>query len=556
MPLNLNQIERALPRALFSSFLIVLTAFLASSYLWSVQSNIIPSANHEIVYFFAYSIFLLFYCRSTRFDTSLILFISAILIQYSLIEDSEYFIVFFCFSSYIFLSYQCGLAQAANKKSNSAINIILASILIAGSLSAMIVFYQKFLGDSHESINLWTLPLNSPRAYANLAQPNHASTLICSSLLIIAFALPLHRSRTGKYSIIALIIILSLAIFWTGSRTGFLILFLAPFFAKASKVNREILLRSSVGIATIIMALLLQSIFNTQATNPFDRGGSFGRYLLWSMALDLIADKPFLGHGYGSTIEKFSEILLNKPIVNFQENSVPSSSHNILLDTTIYFGIPFATIFFAYFALIFVQKLKKGFDKLQVTAFFAAFPILIHSLLEFPLNYTYFAFPFFFLIGYSISGSYATPHKSTIFFYASRLFVLIVFLLSFTYSVAIIRNYQYIALSFNKLKLEASGIILQNPYKWNDNCILQSYCDFLNIHTISPEKYKEYADLINKVAKNHPTPRSLQLKIINLLYIQKDIKEAEKMMRFYDLIYTPIGGESISKKFPKPMTTS
>ncbi|WP_228731742.1 Wzy polymerase domain-containing protein, partial [Acinetobacter sp. Colony158] len=82
-----------------------------------------------------------------------------------------------------------------------------------------------------------------------------------------------------------------------------------------------------------------------------------------------------------------------------------TSGHNVLLDIIVWNGLPLGLLIIAYMACWILWLNQKAKTLESIIALLMVGAILIHALLEFPLRYAYFLFPFGFLLGFVQSES-------------------------------------------------------------------------------------------------------------------------------------------------------
>lgn len=269
---------------------------------------------------------------------------------------------------------------------------------LVGSLMALMQYFGA-AGTMHFAI----APADLGEAYGNLRQRNQFATL--SSLGLLSM---LWLSRTWRWPYLLLgICCLAAANAASGSRIGLLqwIVVTAAAACWAGPDRRRWLGWSVVALAAYVVAAvvlpgLLESFTGEKGLNVFSRilaGPSCGtRSVLWPNVLELIAQHPWTGWGWGELdyahyvhlygAQRFCDILDN--------------AHNLPLHLAVELGVPAAL---AACALAFWVLLKgrpwAETDASRRIAWLAIAALLLHSMVEYPLWYGPFQMAFGLALG-------------------------------------------------------------------------------------------------------------------------------------------------------------
>lgn len=267
------------------------------------------------------------------------------------------------------------------------LDVILIGLVFSGTISAILSIYQ-WLGFAQDSIFVYKS--GGSRFYANLAQPNHLSTLLMLSILSCVYIF----NKFNLKLILFFIPLLLFSLVLTQSRSAglALIIIVIIVFIKWKIIERSIkfILFSLIPLYFGIAELL--SRINQKIDIVERMSGSFERLAIWQDFFSVFSHLGLLGTGW-KNIEYYQ----------FQYGSnfsgYLSSYHNIFFDLVVIFGM-FGGVFFTY--LFF--KILVLFFRLNTTTDFIVFLMLFvlinHSLLEFPLFYSYFLFVFCILYFY------------------------------------------------------------------------------------------------------------------------------------------------------------
>lgn len=518
--------KKALPRAFFfdsSIFYFSISILISTCFLWSVQSPLISSINNEVVAYISISLLLIFFLSRRlcfQYDAIFFLFLGGLIISTINGVNERYwgtkFIVYLIYAGNALLFYNIAVFNSGNSiKRDNLLKCILLVIIIASVVSNFIVIYQ-WLGYANNDLitNIWIYPASGARLSANLAQPNHLATL-----LVLGICATFYFSEKTDDILIALIFILisSFCIFLTYSRTSYIsLLFVAIYYSYLMRFEKKYILLSFSPIIFLFLISQTFTLWKDISPLPYsavgDRGLESGRYLLWSMAWDGIKDKFWFGYGPGNIIGMYKQILPTH--LSFSEGSVPSSSHNLILDLALFFGVPFALIF----SLVLIKILFNAFNRrggeVFGYAYLAVIPIFTHSMLEYPENYAYFLLPLSLFLGIAnpFKDSEKSNIKKSVFFYFAYIVISFV-------TVCSIFNFYTIENNFKKLRLQNLNVEIKNPFIGSDKCILKMYCDFLDAHLIddisslNDRKYNYLDDL----SESLPTPKVMELAIFKAI---------------------------------------
>jgi O-antigen ligase len=240
--------------------------------------------------------------------------------------------------------------------------------------------------------------------YANLRQTNHFATLTSLGLLALLFlgqrsawvAAPdggLAPLLARKQLVLLLgVMLLALGNALSGSRTGMLqwvLIFAAAWLMPGGQ-------RSVLRLA--VFALLLYSLFVLLApwlaqwvNNPrsgllgrIEDTNAFSRLALWANVLELIGQKPGLGHGWGSlAYAHYSNSFESTRFMEMLDNA-----HNLPLHLAVELGVPVAVAFCALVGWwVWRNKPWAETQPDRQMAWGMLLVIGIHSLVEYPLWY-------------------------------------------------------------------------------------------------------------------------------------------------------------------------
>ncbi|MDE2417085.1 MAG: O-antigen ligase C-terminal domain-containing protein [Burkholderiales bacterium] len=281
------------------------------------------------------------------------------------------------------------LCNAVRDAESDRVHTISYAWMVAALLSAAMGLTQYFgiAGIFGSLVNTADIG----QAYANLRQRNQLATLLNMGLAA-AFALTFDIKRNvaqWRGVVILFAALLAAANAATGSRTGFFQLWVL--IAMGLWWRQEPKLLFLTAIAYSVAAVMLPML---SGTNPFASGilsrvaennlACTSRLTLWSNVLHLIAQKPWLGWGWGEL--DYAHFITLYPGERFCD--ILDNAHNLPLHLAVELGIPVAAAFCGACAwLVWRNKPWSEMDPTRQLAWGVLAVIGLHSMLEYPLWY-------------------------------------------------------------------------------------------------------------------------------------------------------------------------
>ena len=264
---------------------------------------------------------------------------------------------------------------------------ILICVLLSGIFNGFVIFSQYFEVYS-SSLGVWIAEYDEShgRPYGNFGQPNLVSTLLLTSLCISVFLY--HEKIIGFISLSLVAIFFGITLALPSSKTAFLCLFIL-ISASAFLKDRKSFFIFNLSSLFLVMSKLLAS--NTRNIDGSDL--ATGRFELWMTMLNALWASPWIGYGALNTrIAHFN----SRELDIVPRGQVIGSSHNLLLDFLVWFGLFFGVFISIYFIRIIIKYAVN--NKNSFSRIYLILPILIHSQLEYPLFYANFLFIFSFIL--------------------------------------------------------------------------------------------------------------------------------------------------------------
>ena len=306
-----------------------------------------------------------------------------------------------------------GGALASTGLGDAAFRAFCIGLLVAGLASAAIGVIQVYVPQWSDSEWIARSAIEG-RAVGNLRQPNHLSSLLVWSIVAIVWLGQARAIRQGAALGMALLMLFVIVL--TGSRTGAIgTLTLAAWGLLDRRMSRG--LRAALVLSPVAYALLwlgatewahlTHHIFGGE--NRFSGAGdvSSSRFGIWSNTWDLIKAHPWFGVGFGEfnfawTLTPFP----HRPVAFFDH------THNLVLQFVVELGIPLAALVLGLlgWALFDAARLAiaAGGERhatddsappYQRAALVIVLLVAVHSMLEYPLWYSYFLLPTAFAFG-------------------------------------------------------------------------------------------------------------------------------------------------------------
>jgi len=304
----------------------------------------------------------------------------------------------------------CGLG-ARCRDVPGVLDALAVAVTLGGLLTVSIELVQVFrVPNLPETFFSMTPTGSARRMWGNLNQPNHVGTYLTFGLAACLFLGQRHRKWLGLMTVAVLALLLGMAL--TFSRVTWIhigvvgLLAGIPLAAEARGRAWPIRWLALCG-PVLLLALAYQSwgwlIALANGAWALDLPGSMEqrmhegvglRPLLWKHAWHIFLAHPWLGGGWG-------DYAWNQYVQTDTLGQVEMSmnAHNIVLDLLAKAGVAgllAVLVPLAWLAL----DLRKRLRSPEVAFLSAMIAVMVvHSLLEYPLHYVFFLFPFAFILG-------------------------------------------------------------------------------------------------------------------------------------------------------------
>ena len=268
---------------------------------------------------------------------------------------------------------------------------VLIGVLLAALGNALVVAVQAF-APSWPDDTFIARHVAGERYGGNLRQPNQLATLAVWGLIAAAYLL-----RRWPWLWAATSLPLVATLFSSESRTGVISLLLVALIGLfQSRRVRAWGWRGWVGLALVLIPLV---IFSTTAFTRSTADSSFAqRIALWRDVLTLIEQNPWFGVGWGQlnfawTLTPFAQ----------RAPDVFDHAHSLPLQLAVEIGMPAATLILGtvlWGGWRIARALWHNATPETTTATMLLAVMLIHSLFEYPLWFSYFLLPSAFLFAW------------------------------------------------------------------------------------------------------------------------------------------------------------
>jgi O-antigen ligase len=274
--------------------------------------------------------------------------------------------------------------------------VLAICLLIGAELSAVIGVLQHFR---------WSTPFDSvivakvsSSVFGNLAQPNHFANYLALGLASLGL---LHQQGLKARYAAFLALPLLLAMTLSGSRSSWLYLLLmgglAAWWGWRDAAQRPLLRYSLLLLAGFgAMHLLVQLPFMAGAGSSIDTmqrlfgedaSGSIRLYL-WRESWLIFGQSPWLGVGFGQFAFHHLQMLPVLQQGNIQ--GLYNNAHNLVFQLAVETGVAGLLVLFAALAMWLNGLRRAPLDAAHWWGYAVLGVLGIHSLLEYPLWYTYF----------------------------------------------------------------------------------------------------------------------------------------------------------------------
>ncbi|HEX5338001.1 MAG TPA: Wzy polymerase domain-containing protein [Gallionella sp.] len=276
--------------------------------------------------------------------------------------------------------------------------VVLAGFLLLGAeLSALIGVLQHYRW--HTLFDSVTVLKVSNAVYGNLAQPNHFANYVALGLISLGLLFQQKKLKVGYVVLLALPLLFTMTL--SGSRSTWLYLFLmaglAGWWAYRYAAMRPLL---RYGIAVLVGFGLMHGVVqlpfmagadssvNTMQRLFSDNASGSIRLYLWRESWLIFTQSPWLGVGFGQFAWHHFQLV---PVL--RANNIAglyNNAHNLVFQLAAEAGMAGLLVLFASLGVWLYGLRRAALSAAHWWGYAALGVLAIHSLLEYPLWYTYF----------------------------------------------------------------------------------------------------------------------------------------------------------------------
>ena len=445
----------------------------------------------------------------------------------------------------IWIAMQIG-KRAANS-ANGLLHWVLMACLIAAMVSSALAVLQYL--DLARELVPW---VNQPRtgdAFANLRQRNQFASLTSIGLVALFGLAATMQSISKRYASMmwCALALLAAGLACSVSRTGavqwlVLAVFVVVWIWKDGKQVHPVLLRLAIGALLLVIlwslvlpwiALQLNGVMGASlllrvAGQAQDYAACGGRLVLWSNALQMLAQHPWQGWGLGETdFAHYSTDYQSERFCDLLDNA-----HNFPLHLALEFGLPFALACCVFAVHWFYKKPRLlTTNNARQIAFGMMLVLGIHSMLEYPLWYGPFQITLGLALGLWAGAATeridkATPASST----RQQLLPMIMCSALFLACFYAAWDYNRVAQIYKQPEMRDAAY-RDNPMQAaSQSWLFKNQVDFARLMTqsITQENAQETYDLAMRVLHYSPEARTVERAAESLRLLGRDV-EAEKL---------------------------
>lgn len=389
-------------------------------------------------------------------------------------------------TAWIVFAYFCGAALAImvgdmweQEAPGQALDYVALALTLAAVVSLPMELMQ-WLG------LFWETPLivmasSLRRPVANLAQPNLLADLFLMATVAVSWLRVQGRLPAWLALVMAGLFLLGAAL--TGSRAAWInvlvmsgMVLYGNMRLKGLPTPRTVAMLCLVFFIVVFVGPSIQQSLIPLGGGEYTLDSSHARLTAWNMMFHAVWERPWAGYGLGQIVQ-VNFVFEN----NFgMERALYNQSHNIALDLILWLGIPLGVLaLLALCRLLWVVvRVMPTLHHWHVTSIVLI--AVAHSLVEFPLQYTFFLFPVALLLGTLYGSSILVQHRiSAVWSRCSWGVALVI-------AVSLVHDYALVERNFYALRFESRGLETSEPKAPPDTWILDQMREHLRVSRLDP----------------------------------------------------------------------
>lgn len=298
---------------------------------------------------------------------------------------------------------------------------LLLKALLAAAVGSTCLAMAQWVDVDVLDIFMINLPPGG-RPFGNLGQVNHHATLLVLGMVALwalfeqgevrakvavlaatwlGWGLAMAQSRTSWLNLLVLAVAWLVMRQRLSSRTPQLAMFKTPWPVVAGWL-------AYVAGATAAWKPLSGALRLAPPDALAERMAAGPRTEIWSAMADAVLRSPWVGYGWNQVARAQLAVAGDREA----SHRLLHSAHSVLLDMPLWFGVPLALVIAASTAWWLWRRARACASAEQLALLGGLACILVHGLLEYPLEYTYFLFPAALLAGLLHGAQQVPPGPS------------------------------------------------------------------------------------------------------------------------------------------------
>lgn len=344
------------------------------------------------------------------------------------------------------------LGQDEEKK-KYAFQLICWVILISAIISIYIELMQWLMLHRHGVLMVELRPGGRP--YANFAQPNSLATFLTMAVFASCY---LYEAKKYNQNILCLLCaFLIFGIVLTQSRTPwvFAIAFTIWWYWKSSKAqlsikNSWVVCAYGYFLACVIVLPIFSNWLGVSVlADPLSRATTgLHRLNMWQQMWVAIQNEPWFGYGWNQV-----SVAQVQTTLQFAHHEWTEHTHNFILDVLVWNGLLVGILILIGVIVWLWKFVEHAYSAENFLMLAMVGAVLVHAMLEFPLDYAFFLLP----VGF-IFGLIQANNKGTHNFNISRFNGLGILILCLSVYVVVFHDYRKIEKDMELARFESLNI--------------------------------------------------------------------------------------------------
>jgi hypothetical protein len=396
------------------------------------------------------------------------------------------------------------LSQQSEEQRAFFFRIIAGALIVGAVVSVWIAARQWLMLPG----SIWVADLNmGQRPYGNLAQPNNLATLLCLGLAGTFYLY--EKYIVGRLATSLLTILLLFGVALTQSRTPWLgaVAVVAFWVCVGMRAPRRLSVLQLLACVAVyaLLVILLPSIAKALLISEelVVRAGTSSRIDMWRQLFHAMANGPLWGYGWNQVSVAQVGASLEYVVPMPTEHS-----HNLLLDLLVWNGpvLGSVIIFYVLSWLFLVYWRARSVESLF--ALIAAGLIIVHGMLEYPLEYAFFLLPTGVFLGIAV----AEQGRGVQVFILPRLFLGLIILAGSGLLVWVGKEYLILESSYRQMRFERARLAdATSVHSTPDVVVISQLREYMRFARTQPDANMTVNDIewMRRVAYRYPYPSSL-----------------------------------------------